>query len=1185
MASQRVVLCAFLCTIGFVYQASEICWVYFRYPSSFSVSLTKSRDLQVPSFLVCFLHTITDRRFTPWEADLEMAPMVHLGCRIVILNSDMNDYSGNLNCTHLGKFDRYVISNYWCLNYFPGDTLYTRRSLATNDRIFTVSLENYTGLAVFTTHQNGRHLDAKLHSFRMTTDLMTYHFHVVRVTRLSAPYGSRCLDYRAIGMTSGDHCLDQCRTALSIEKYNEWPPRVAALNSVNLTMSESSSILDVTECEEKCPWTDCHQVQHGGDISNGGQLDHVSFRVVASSEFDTESTEVARYQFIELKISEKRFQDHMTFLKMKSKTIGLLFALCFVGFTYQTYEICSVYFGYPSSYSVSLTKSRDVQVPSFTLCVAHHMATSKFTVSEINSKMAPAASFACRIVISTRSTGQLVDRECSYFGQYEYYVVNAHWCVNFEVNEAVWTRRSLATKVRIFAIDLANNTDLAFFTTHHNGRHVSTRMSYLGLRTALRRYSFRVASVRRLPAPYPGNCFEYETHGAVSADHCIDQCTASLSVREHGKWPRFVAASGDVNLTISETSSNDYVVQCEDECTLNDCFQRQHSIVSAYNGKQNGVHFVITASHEFDSESTEMAKFQFIELVCYVASLVTLVIPLATHQDHICPSRVCQCFGDKEEVVHNGTHSNLEHYGLYMCQRRSVLDAQLCPNMLSRILPLTKHTYTIERVKFGVALDQVCQLHKDIPGPLLILILKLNKEAPFKKDVFRAPGHQANMKALIYFLQTGRLVNIDKFSVHTIASVLKKFLRKLPGGIFGSEIEKRLFEVVQWDCPLEEKREEMHRLITSLPAVNQQLLVLLFGTFRSITTSSETSGMTSEALGVSVAPSFFQSCVTDGVHMSKLEDAQKFKAHIILATSIIKFLIDNFGVSNLFGRLNYEYYARISGRVLKVEDNWILALKYPWDSVLAPSIYQNANVVVCPAAQAGGATSSALAGGGCIYVKSDLHNVLGTEKYERLSMSLEDSVFKAAGLSNRLSIPTRSSESLPSGGQPAVLGYIVSPVGDHGGPSKVRLGDDDDDIIDLDQLRNVNRYAESTKTLTFLPMVHEKQTQRMKTRSDWFLEPTKETDPLMSECREIDGSPQTACGLTRTCSARERRSIVRRTSSKKKNKENGNGGSKPEVSSSPCEGPSNIGHATISPTSSTVLSEPSTSSPSYKPRI
>lgn len=43
----------------------------------------------------------------------------------------------------------------------------------------------------------------------------------------------------------------------------------------------------------------------------------------------------------------------------------------------------------------------------------------------------------------------------------------------------------------------------------------------------------------------------------------------------------------------------------------------------------------------------------------------------------------------------------------------------------------------------------------------------------------------------------------------------------------------------------------------------------------------------------------------------------------------------------------------------------------------------------------------------------------------------------------------------------------------------------------MDNLKNVNQYAESTKSLTFLPIVHERQTQRMKTRSEWFLKSSK----------------------------------------------------------------------------------------------
>ncbi|KAG7187890.1 hypothetical protein KM043_013861 [Ampulex compressa] len=236
------------------------------------------------------------------------------------------------------------------------------------------------------------------------------------------------------------------------------------------------------------------------------------------------------------------------------------------------------------------------------------------------------------------------------------------------------------------------------------------------------------------------------------------------------------------------------------------------------------------------------------------------------------------------------------------------------------------------RVKFGVPLDEVCK--NDIPGPLLVLILKLNKEAPLRKDVFRAPGHQGNMKKLIHFLQTGRLVNMDNFSVYTIASVLKKFLRKVPGGVFGKEGEQQLFTIIQIDS-IEQQRDQIHRLITSLPIYTQHLLVLLFGTFRVVAVNSEKAhtGMSSEALGVSVAPSFFQSCVSDG-KTAKMEDVLRFK----VATRVMKFLIDNFGVSNLFGRENYEFYARITGRILKVEEDWIFSFRYPPNTLVSISI-------------------------------------------------------------------------------------------------------------------------------------------------------------------------------------------------------------------------------------------------------
>ena len=68
------------------------------------------------------------------------------------------------------------------------------------------------------------------------------------------------------------------------------------------------------------------------------------------------------------------------------------------------------------------------------------------------------------------------------------------------------------------------------------------------------------------------------------------------------------------------------------------------------------------------------------------------------------------------------------------------------------------------------------------------------------------------------------------------------------------------------------------RVFSSLPVYSQHLLVLLFGTFRVIHSNCEAAqtGMTAEALGVSVAPSFFHTCVAAG-KTAKMEDVQRFK--------------------------------------------------------------------------------------------------------------------------------------------------------------------------------------------------------------------------------------------------------------------------------------------------------------------
>ncbi|GMS84297.1 hypothetical protein PENTCL1PPCAC_6472, partial [Pristionchus entomophagus] len=233
--------------------------------------------------------------------------------------------------------------------------------------------------------------------------------------------------------------------------------------------------------------------------------------------------------------------------------------------------------------------------------------------------------------------------------------------------------------------------------------------------------------------------------------------------------------------------------------------------------------------------------------------------------------------------------------------------------------------HRIEKVKFGVPINEAF-LH-DIPATLLVLLLKVNKEGPAKKDIWRAPGNQAHVRKLSHIMQNGRLVNISNFSVYTAASVIKKFLSKLPGGIFGVENERLLFNaVLHHNNDAEKMRQIFYRLVCALPVPSQHLLVLLFGTFRGITDLSDEMGtkMSGEAIGISVAPSLFHSCIHDG-NKVKVEDVQRFK----LASQVVSSIISSFGHTNLFPRECYEFYARITGRTLRINDNWLFTFQMP----------------------------------------------------------------------------------------------------------------------------------------------------------------------------------------------------------------------------------------------------------------
>ena len=62
-----------------------------------------------------------------------------------------------------------------------------------------------------------------------------------------------------------------------------------------------------------------------------------------------------------------------------------------------------------------------------------------------------------------------------------------------------------------------------------------------------------------------------------------------------------------------------------------------------------------------------------------------------------------------------------------------------------------------------------------------------------------------------------------------------------------------------------------------------------------------------------------------------IEDVVRFK----VASEVVTRIIEHFGSVNLFPRENYEFYARITGRTLKVDEHYRFTFHYPasksWD--------------------------------------------------------------------------------------------------------------------------------------------------------------------------------------------------------------------------------------------------------------
>nr|KAG5704004.1 hypothetical protein BaRGS_032093 [Batillaria attramentaria] len=160
------------------------------------------------------------------------------------------------------------------------------------------------------------------------------------------------------------------------------------------------------------------------------------------------------------------------------------------------------------------------------------------------------------------------------------------------------------------------------------------------------------------------------------------------------------------------------------------------------------------------------------------------------------------------------------------------------------------------------------------------ILVYIAKEGVATADVFRRPGNPNDIRRITKRLSEGKQVIFPNYSFYTLASVVKKFLLKTPGGVLTAEGEETLLQVLTLGHRMDQC-QAVHAFIESLSVAHQQLLALLFGTWFRIISYSEINFMSVEALSRSVAGSMFHTCAEDPAKVEK-------------ASRILQLLIDNF---------------------------------------------------------------------------------------------------------------------------------------------------------------------------------------------------------------------------------------------------------------------------------------------------
>ncbi|XP_037365405.2 rho GTPase-activating protein 20-like isoform X2 [Talpa occidentalis] len=156
---------------------------------------------------------------------------------------------------------------------------------------------------------------------------------------------------------------------------------------------------------------------------------------------------------------------------------------------------------------------------------------------------------------------------------------------------------------------------------------------------------------------------------------------------------------------------------------------------------------------------------------------------------------------------------------------------------------------------FGVPLEDLCEKN-ELPPQIWDLLVHINDRGTQAEGIFKKTASMKFCQVLKEKLNRGEDVNLNNESVHVVASVLKDFLRNVPGGVFPSGLYEEWLGVTD-QGKQEEKITATQRLVDQLPGAHIILLRHLFGVLYNMKLHSSVTQMTAYNLAVCVAPSLF----------------------------------------------------------------------------------------------------------------------------------------------------------------------------------------------------------------------------------------------------------------------------------------------------------------------------------------